>query len=121
MPDGADLEHHHADGVGDDVVELAGDPRALLRHRDACCRFTLALCLRRTLLRRLVDEHGLETEGRWIVLANDSTIPALTDSTRTLSLAGVPGLWAYPAADTLVGMKSAARRFRRRIERCPPR
>ena len=73
------------------------------------------------LLRRLVDEHDLETEGRWIVLANDSTIPALTDRTRTLSLAGVPGQWAYPAADTLVGMKYAARRFRQRIERCPTR
>jgi cation diffusion facilitator CzcD-associated flavoprotein CzcO len=73
------------------------------------------------LLRRLVEEHGLETEGRWIVLADDSTVPALTDATRTLSVAGVPGQWAYPAADTLVGMKYAARRFRRRIERCPTR
>jgi len=73
------------------------------------------------LLRALVEEHGLETHGRWIVLADDSTVPALTDRTRTLSLAGVPGQWAYPAADTLVGMKYAARRFRRRIERCPTR
>ena len=47
VPDGADLEHHHADGVGDDVVELARDPRALLRHRDACGRLALALGLRR--------------------------------------------------------------------------
>ena len=31
------------------------------------------------LLARLVDEHGLETHGRWIVLAPDSTVPALTD------------------------------------------
>jgi cation diffusion facilitator CzcD-associated flavoprotein CzcO len=73
------------------------------------------------LLRRLVEEHGLETEGRWIALADDSSVPALTDATRTLSLAGVPGQWAYPAADTLVGMKYAARRFRQRIERCPTR
>jgi hypothetical protein len=73
------------------------------------------------LLSRLVAEHGVETEGRWIVLAPDSTVPALTDRTRTLSLAGVPGQWAYPAADTLVGMKYAARRFRQRIERCPTR
>ena len=35
VPDGADLEHHHADGVGDDVVELARDPRALLCDCDA--------------------------------------------------------------------------------------
>ena len=48
------------------------------------------------LLARLVDEHGLETEGRWIVLADDSTVPGLTDATRTLALAGVPGQWAFP-------------------------
>ena len=52
VPDGADLEHHHADGVGDDVVELAGDPRALLCHRDACCRLTLALGVGRAFFRR---------------------------------------------------------------------
>ena len=73
------------------------------------------------LLRRLVEEHALETEERWIVLADDSTVPRLTDRTRTLSLAGVPGQWAYPGADTLVGMKYAARRFLQRIERCPTR
>ncbi len=43
MPDGADLEHHHADGVGDDVVELARDPRAFLGHGDACGRVPFAL------------------------------------------------------------------------------
>jgi len=73
------------------------------------------------LLARLVREHELDTEGRWIVLADDSTVPALTDRTRTLSLAGVPAQWAFPAADTLVGMKVAAHRFRRRIESCPTR
>ena len=73
------------------------------------------------LLTRLVAEHGLETEEQWIVLADDSTVPALTDSTRTLSLAGVAAQWAFPAADTLVGMRVAARGFRRRIESCPTR
>ena len=52
MPDGADLEHHHADGVGDDVVELAGDPRALLRNRDTRGRLALALGPDRALFRR---------------------------------------------------------------------
>jgi len=70
------------------------------------------------LLARLVADHGLETEGRWIVLAPDSTVPALTDATRTLSLAGAPAQWAYPAADTLVGAKYAARRF---LVRCRTR
>jgi hypothetical protein len=73
------------------------------------------------LLARLVREHGLETHDQWIVLAPDSTVPALTDETRTLSLAGVSGQWAYPAGDTLMGMKYAARRFRRRVESCPTR
>jgi cation diffusion facilitator CzcD-associated flavoprotein CzcO len=73
------------------------------------------------LLARLVAEHELETEDRWIVLADDSTVAGLTDSTRTLSLAGVPAQWAFPAADTLVGMKIAARGFRQRVERCPTR
>jgi cation diffusion facilitator CzcD-associated flavoprotein CzcO len=74
------------------------------------------------LLRRLVEEHGLATQGRrWIVLGRDSTVPGLTDATRTLSLAGAPAQWAYPAADTLVGMKYAAHRFLRRVEACRTR
>jgi hypothetical protein len=73
------------------------------------------------LLSRLVDEHGLETHATWIALAPDCTVPALTDSTRTLALAGAPAQWAYPAADTLVGAKYAARRFLRRVKACPTR
>ena len=53
MPDGADLEHHHADGVGDDVVELARDPRALLGDGDARRRLALPLGLGRARLGRL--------------------------------------------------------------------
>lgn len=74
-----------------------------------------------TVLRRLVEEHGLHTEGRWIVLAPDATVPALTDATRTLALSGPPAQWAYPAADTLVGMKYVARRFLRRVKACRTR
>jgi hypothetical protein len=67
------------------------------------------------LLADLVDVHGLETHDRWIVLDPDSTVPALTDDRRTLSLAGVPGQWAFPAADTIAGAKYAARAFARRV------
>jgi cation diffusion facilitator CzcD-associated flavoprotein CzcO len=70
------------------------------------------------LLADLVEQHDLETELGWIVLANDCSVPTLTDETRTLALAGVPAQWAYPAADTLVGAKYAARAFLRRV-RCP--
>jgi cation diffusion facilitator CzcD-associated flavoprotein CzcO len=73
------------------------------------------------LLADLVAAHGLESEDRWIVLADDSTVPEVTDRTRTLSLAGVAGQWAYPAADTLVGMRVAARRFAQRVVACPTR
>ena len=66
------------------------------------------------LLRRLVEEHGLETADRWIVLAPDSTVPALTGSARTLALSGVAAQWAYPAADTLMGARYAAHAFLRR-------
>ena len=67
------------------------------------------------LLAALVDDHGLETVDRWIVLDADASVPALTDASRTLALAGAPAQWAYPAADTLVGMKWVARRFARRV------
>ena len=43
VPDGADLKHHHAHGVGDDVVELARDPGSFLGHRDPCRRVSLPL------------------------------------------------------------------------------
>ncbi|HEY6963495.1 MAG TPA: hypothetical protein VI408_16540 [Gaiellaceae bacterium] len=67
------------------------------------------------LLAALVDEHGVETYDRWIALAPDSTVPALTDDRRTLSIAGVAGQWAFPAADTIAGAKYAARAFLRRV------
>jgi cation diffusion facilitator CzcD-associated flavoprotein CzcO len=73
------------------------------------------------LLARLVEETGVETAATWIVLDADSCVPALTDATRTLALAGAPAQWAFPAADTLVGMKVAARGFLRRVSRCPSR
>ena len=67
------------------------------------------------LLARLVEEHGLETFDAWIVLGPDASVPALTDETRTLALAGAPAQWAFPAADTIAGAKYAARGFLRRV------
>jgi hypothetical protein len=63
------------------------------------------------LLQRLVEEHELQTADQWIALAPDSTVPGLTDASRTLSIAGVAGQWAYPAADTLMGARYAAHGF----------
>jgi len=73
------------------------------------------------LLARLVEDHGLETAEGWIVLAPDSTVPTLTDATRTLAVAGAPAQWAFPAADTLAGARYAAHRFLRRILLCRTR
>ncbi len=66
------------------------------------------------LLARLVAVHELETASGWIALAPDSTVPALTDESRTLAIAGVAAQWAYPAADTLMGARYAAHGFLRR-------
>jgi hypothetical protein len=73
------------------------------------------------LLAQLVDAHALETHDRWIALAPDCIVPALTDADRTLGLAGVAAQWAYPAADTIVGAKYAARGFLRRVTACRTR
>ena len=73
------------------------------------------------LLSRLVAEHELDTAAEWIVLTPDSTVPSLTDGTRTLALAGAPAQWAFPAADTLAGAKYAARRFLQAVTRCRTR
>lgn len=70
------------------------------------------------LLARLVDDHDLATADSWIVLDPDSAVPALSDATRTLALAGAAGQWAFPAADTLAGARYEAHRFLRRILAC---
>jgi cation diffusion facilitator CzcD-associated flavoprotein CzcO len=73
------------------------------------------------LLARVAEEHELKTAASWIVLAADATVPALTDAERTLSLAGAPAQWAFPAADTLVGARYVAHRFLKRVRACPTR
>ena len=73
------------------------------------------------LLARLVDDHGLETVGARLVLGDDGCVPGLSGVTRTLAVAGAPAQWAYPAADTLVGMKYVARRFLGRVRACRTR
>jgi len=99
-------------------------PDALAEALDGVDQVICATGFRRgfrhdALLARLVAETAVETCDDWIVLAPDATVPALTDGTRTLALAGVPAQWAFPAADTLAGAKYAARRFLDRVRRCP--
>jgi cation diffusion facilitator CzcD-associated flavoprotein CzcO len=73
------------------------------------------------LLARLVADHDLATAGHWIVADPDSTVPRLSDATRTLALAGAPGQWAFPASDTLAGARYAGHCFLRRIKACRTR
>ncbi len=73
------------------------------------------------LLRQLVADEGIRTVGAWIATDPDSTVPVLTDDSRTLALAGACGQWAFPAADTLAGARYAAHSFLRRVRRCPTR
>jgi hypothetical protein len=73
------------------------------------------------LLARLVAEQRLATVEGWIVVAPDGSIPALSDATRTLALAGAPAQWAFPAADTIAGARYVGHGFLRRIRACPSR
>jgi cation diffusion facilitator CzcD-associated flavoprotein CzcO len=73
------------------------------------------------LLAALVADHELPTAGNWILLDPDSTVGSLTDEERTLAIAGVAGQWAFPAADTLMGAKYAARAFSRKVQACRSR
>ena len=72
-------------------------------------------------LRGLVADHGVRTVAAWIAADPDSTVPGLTDGTRTLALAGVCGQWAFPGADTLAGARYAAHGFLRRVKQCRTR
>ena len=56
---GAGLDAHHADVVGDDVVQLPGDPHALLKHRAASVLLAFALSIGRALIGRLGLHHAL--------------------------------------------------------------
>jgi hypothetical protein len=66
-----------------------------------------------SLLEPLVREHDVATVNGWIALDRDATIPAFTDETRTLAVAGAAAQWAYPAADTLMGARYVAHAFAR--------
>ena len=106
------LQRAAAEGRFHTAADLNGSEQII-------CATGFKRCFRHDpLLAGLVTEQALATAGDWIVLEPDSTVPSLTDDTRTLALAGVPAQWAFPAADTLMGAKYAARRFLRRVQAC---
>ena len=73
------------------------------------------------LLAQLVADHDLETAEEWLVLDPDSAVPQLSDTRRTLAVAGAPAQWAFPGADTLAGARYVAHRFLWRIQSCRTR
>lgn len=92
------------------------DPPAAERHVNGAAQVVCATGFRRgvehdPLLEPLAAGHGLPVVDGRLVLAPDATVPALTDATRTLALAGVAAQWAYPAADTLMGARFVAHAF----------
>jgi hypothetical protein len=99
-----------------EVVEQPGDEDQIV-----CATGFLRGFAHDPLLADLVEAHGLPTAGSRIALADDATVPALSDRSRTLALAGVAAQWAFPAADTLAGARYAARGLARRVLACPTR
>jgi hypothetical protein len=110
----------------DEPLERAGERFRVTAEVNGAAQVICATGFRRgfaanPLLADLVEAHGVETYGEWIVLEPDCTVPGLTDRDRTLGLSGVAAMWAYPGADTLVGAKYAAHGFLRRITECRTR
>jgi cation diffusion facilitator CzcD-associated flavoprotein CzcO len=66
------------------------------------------------LLARLVEDYDVPTDGGRLVLDDEANVAPLTDERRTLAVSGVHAQWAFPAADTLAGMRWVAHRFLRR-------
>lgn len=63
------------------------------------------------LLRDLVTSFDVDTEGDFIVLNPDCTIPVRGAEGATVSLSGPLARWVFPPADSFAGMKYVARRF----------
>ena len=61
---GGGLDDHHADRVGDDVVQLGGDPRALVADRERGVGLALLLELARALGERRGDLVALAQAAR---------------------------------------------------------
>src|SRR5262249_34214160 len=110
----------------DEPLERAGERFRGTAEMNGAAQVICATGFRRgfaanPLLADLVEAHGVETYGEWIVLEPDCIVPGLTDRDRTLGLSGVAAMWAHPGADTLVGAKYAAHGFLRRITGCRTR
>jgi cation diffusion facilitator CzcD-associated flavoprotein CzcO len=63
------------------------------------------------ILRALVTSLDVDTEGEFIVLNSDCTIPLQGVQGATVSVAGPLARWVFPPADSFAGMKYVARRF----------
>lgn len=63
------------------------------------------------LLRDLVGDFALDTQGDFVVLNEDCTVPLPAGLGATVTLSGPLARWVFPPADSFAGMKYVARRF----------
>lgn len=63
------------------------------------------------MLRDLVSSFEVETEGDFIILNPDCTVPLPAGIDATVTVSGPAARWVFPPADSFAGMKYVARRF----------
>jgi len=63
------------------------------------------------LVRHLIAQHQLGTQGPRLFVADDFTLPPLSRADSIVAVVGSLARWALPIADTFAGMKYAARRI----------
>ncbi len=67
--------------------------------------------LRHTLIAGLVERYGVPQRDGRLLVADDCTLPQLSQPASICGAVGVLSRWALPIADTFMGMKYAARRL----------
>jgi cation diffusion facilitator CzcD-associated flavoprotein CzcO len=106
----------------DEPVAAANGQFRVARRLDAADGLEQVICAtgfkrgfqHEPVLSSLVADHELETVNGWVVLDPDGAVAALSAPGRTLALTGIHAQWAFPAADTLAGMRYIGHRFFRR-------
>jgi hypothetical protein len=63
------------------------------------------------LVRRLAKEYGVAADDGILRVADDFTLPPLSDDRSRFAVVGALARWTLPVADTFFGMKYAARRI----------
>lgn len=67
------------------------------------------------LWQQLINDYQLPTYEGFLMVADDFSVPSLSQPTSSLFAVGAAAAWVLPCADSLVGMKVAARAIADRI------